>query len=72
MAEVKFLIFPVMGNADIIEHFQKLKEDSEVQSVVLLNCGASVDLQKYLEEVGDHVKCFVIDAHRPVVSTGVQ
>ena len=28
-AEVKFLIFPVMGNADIIEHFQKLKEDSE-------------------------------------------
>lgn len=27
---MKFVIFPVMGNADIIEHFQKLKEDSEV------------------------------------------
>eukprot|EP00913_Durusdinium_trenchii_P019750 g18566.t1 len=47
---VKFLIWPVMENADIIEQFRKLKEDTEVQSVVLLNCGASVDLQKLLEE----------------------
>lgn len=86
--QVKFLIWPVMENADIIEQFRKLKEDTEarnklwieinslnttrawagwlqqfaaecscchstmlqVQSVVLLNCGASVDLQKLLEE----------------------
>lgn len=64
---VKFGVWPVMGNADIKDQFEKLKEDSEVQSMVLLNCGASIDLQKHLEEVGDHVKCFVIDAHRPVM-----
>ena len=63
---VKFLIWPVMENAHIVEHFERLKAESEVRSVVLLNCGASVDLQKLLEEAQD-VTCFVIDAHRPVL-----
>mmetsp|Transcript_79865 Transcript_79865/g.191755 ORF Transcript_79865/g.191755 Transcript_79865/m.191755 type:complete len:617 (+) Transcript_79865:21-1871(+) len=66
---VKFIVVPVMENEDIFKHFRELKEDTEVHSLVLLNCGASVDLQKQLldSEAGDHVKCFVIDSHRPVV-----
>lgn len=62
-----YTVVPVAGSADIIDQLQKLEEDTEVRSVVLLNCGASVDLQQNLEECGapPGVKCYVIDAHRP-------
>lgn len=66
-ADVKFSLSPVTGNTDIQEHFQKLDEDDEVRSVVLLNCGASLDLQQQLEEcrAPAQIMCFVFDAHRP-------
>lgn len=64
---VKYTVVPVGGNIEIIEQLQQLEEDTEVRSVVLLNCGASLDLQQHLEESGasPNLCCFVIDAHRP-------
>eukprot|EP00931_Biecheleriopsis_adriatica_P088116 TRINITY_DN62495_c0_g1_i1.p1 TRINITY_DN62495_c0_g1~~TRINITY_DN62495_c0_g1_i1.p1 ORF type:complete len:655 (-),score=159.49 TRINITY_DN62495_c0_g1_i1:151-2115(-) len=64
---IKFLVTPVRENTDIIEELRKLEDDTEVRSVVLLNCGASLDLQQQLidSHASDDVKCFVIDAHRP-------
>lgn len=66
---VKFVIAPVRENSDIHDEFQKLEEDSEVKSVVLLNCGASLDLKQCLIDcqASDDVRCFVIDAHRPLL-----
>jgi len=64
---IKFTILPVTGNTDIQEHFQNLDEDDEARSVVLLNCGASIDLQLLLEEcrAASEIMCFVVDSHRP-------
>ena len=57
---------PVTGNTDIIEHIRQFDPDSDVKSIVLLNCGASLDLQRQLEEseAANDLRCFVIDAHR--------
>ncbi|CAE8582636.1 unnamed protein product [Polarella glacialis] len=68
-AGVKFLVTPVRVNTEIIDELKTLELDSEVKSVVLLNCGASLDLQQHLVEhqVSEDVRCFVIDAHRPLL-----
>jgi len=60
---------PVTGNTEIIEHVRSFGPDSEVKSVVLLNCGASLDLQRQLDEsqAPNDLRCFVIDAHRPLL-----
>jgi cell division control protein 45 len=59
---------PVTGNTEIIEHIKDLK-DSDVKSLVLLNCGASLDVQRHLEEskAPSELCCFIIDAHRPLL-----
>uniref|UniRef100_A0A7S1S361 Cell division control protein 45 n=1 Tax=Alexandrium catenella TaxID=2925 RepID=A0A7S1S361_ALECA len=66
-AGVKYTVVPVTTNTEIIEHLRQLEEDTEVRSLVLLNCGASLDLESQLEECAapDEIMCFVIDAHRP-------
>mmetsp|Transcript_8812 Transcript_8812/g.16812 ORF Transcript_8812/g.16812 Transcript_8812/m.16812 type:complete len:672 (-) Transcript_8812:97-2112(-) len=68
-AGVKHSVVPVTGNTEIIEHLQQLEEDAEVRSLVLLNCGASLDLQRQLEDCDAPVglRCYVLDAHRPFV-----
>eukprot|EP00928_Gymnodinium_smaydae_P014770 TRINITY_DN15429_c0_g2_i1.p1 TRINITY_DN15429_c0_g2~~TRINITY_DN15429_c0_g2_i1.p1 ORF type:complete len:685 (-),score=127.41 TRINITY_DN15429_c0_g2_i1:69-2060(-) len=67
--QLKFTLVPVTANSEVLEHIQQLAEDTEVRSLILLNCGASLDLQKYLEESQAHesVRLYVIDAHRPMI-----
>jgi len=64
---VKYTVIPVGGNTEIIEQLQQLEEDTEVRSLVLLNCGASLNLQQQLEECAApaELRCYVVDAHRP-------
>ncbi|CAE7408495.1 sna41 [Symbiodinium natans] len=66
--QVKHHLSPVWENADIVEAFRQFETDTEVQAVVLLNCGASMDLEKLSVEskVPATFRCFVIDAHRPI------
>jgi len=66
---VKSTWIPVTGNTEIIEHFRQIEPESEVKSLVFLNCGASLDLQRQLEESNApaELRCFVIDAHRPLL-----
>ncbi|KAE9032788.1 hypothetical protein PR001_g10440 [Phytophthora rubi] len=42
-----------------------LRGGGELRSVVLLNCGAIVDVAKLLA-LPPHVKCYVLDSHRPI------
>ncbi|KAG7390279.1 DNA replication initiation factor cdc45 [Phytophthora pseudosyringae] len=42
-----------------------LRGGGELRSVVLLNCGAIVDVAKLLA-LPTHVKCYVLDSHRPI------
>lgn len=64
---VKATIVPVTGNTEIIENLKMLGGDAEVRSLVLLNCGGSLDMQSELEDCGvlADLRCFIIDAHRP-------
>mmetsp|Transcript_114196 Transcript_114196/g.333872 ORF Transcript_114196/g.333872 Transcript_114196/m.333872 type:complete len:653 (-) Transcript_114196:113-2071(-) len=68
-AGVKYTVVPVTANSEIIEHLSQLEEDAEVRSLVLLNCGAALDLERILEECAApaELMCFVIDAHRPLL-----
>lgn len=66
-AGVKYDVAPVTCNTDVTEQLAILESNEEVRSVVMLNCGAGLDIQRILEEsgVGPEVRCFMIDAHRP-------
>eukprot|EP00929_Paragymnodinium_shiwhaense_P002860 TRINITY_DN103173_c0_g1_i1.p1 TRINITY_DN103173_c0_g1~~TRINITY_DN103173_c0_g1_i1.p1 ORF type:complete len:672 (+),score=189.61 TRINITY_DN103173_c0_g1_i1:233-2248(+) len=66
---VKYSVVPVTGNEEISDNITELGEDQEVRSLVLLNCGAGLDLQPLLDQSEAHadLKCYVIDAHRPVL-----
>jgi len=66
---VKYTIVPVTGNTEILNHLEQMDEDDEVRSLVLLNCGASIDFQQKLDtcRCPAELKCFVIDAHRPLL-----
>lgn len=67
--DIKATIIPVTGNGDIVAHLQRLEPEDEVKSIVLLNCGASLDIQRQLQEsqAPTELRCFVIDAHRPLI-----
>lgn len=60
---------PVTGNTEIIEHIRQIDSDSELKSILMLNCGASLDLQQQLQEsqAPGGLRIFVIDAHRPLL-----
>jgi cell division control protein 45 len=60
---------PVTGNTDIIAHISQFDSDDTVKSLVLLNCGASLDIQRTLEESNAprDLRCFIIDSHRPLL-----
>eukprot|EP00927_Polykrikos_kofoidii_P050457 TRINITY_DN44373_c0_g1_i1.p1 TRINITY_DN44373_c0_g1~~TRINITY_DN44373_c0_g1_i1.p1 ORF type:complete len:656 (-),score=128.70 TRINITY_DN44373_c0_g1_i1:32-1999(-) len=65
---ITYTVVPVTGNMEIIEHIQQLGEDMELRSLVLLNCGASLDLQRHIDEseAAPELNCYVVDAHRPM------
>mmetsp|Transcript_56850 Transcript_56850/g.165039 ORF Transcript_56850/g.165039 Transcript_56850/m.165039 type:complete len:650 (-) Transcript_56850:128-2077(-) len=64
---VKYTVVPVSGQIEITQNIEQLVEDAEVRSLVLLNCGASMPLQKTLDasKAPSDLRCFVVDAHRP-------
>jgi len=71
--DVKHTLQPVWENADIAQHIKHVENDTEVLSMVLLNCGASTDLEKLVSEskAPDDFRCFVIDAHRPIAGSNL-
>ncbi|RKP31474.1 hypothetical protein METBISCDRAFT_14055 [Metschnikowia bicuspidata] len=56
---IQYQLIPVVGYADLKEHYQKLDED--VSNVILIGCGAMIDLESFLE----------IDSDQYVVKQGV-
>lgn len=64
---VNYVVVPVTGNTEIVEHIRNLGEDAEVRWLVMLNCGATLDLQDQLEKcrAPPDLCCLVIDSHRP-------
>lgn len=73
-ARVLLSVSPVRGNSDIIDYLQKLDDSSEVKSLVLINCGGGLDLQRQLEQsrAPEDLRCFVVDAHRPLLLQNLQ
>ena len=55
---IQYQLIPVVGYADLKEHYQKLDED--VSNVILIGCGAMIDLESFLE----------IDSDKYVVKQG--
>ncbi|KAI8323406.1 CDC45-like protein [Martensiomyces pterosporus] len=58
-------IIPVNNYADITSMNQELIErNMQIKSVVLINCGAQVDIQDYIT-LRDDLAVLVVDSHRP-------
>lgn len=58
-----YSIVPIMGMAGLQRAFNENKDD--VKNILLINCGACVDLVELLEP-DDDVTFFVCDSHRPL------
>lgn len=63
---VQYTLVPVQGKSDLIRAFEdNAGEGSGVRYVVMINCGATIDLVDFLDPPEDLV-IFVADSHRPI------
>jgi len=63
---VQYVLEPVVGKSDLIRAFEdNTGEDSGVRYVVMINCGATIDLVDFLSPPEDLI-IFVADSHRPI------
>ncbi|GMM36461.1 DNA replication initiation factor [Saccharomycopsis crataegensis] len=73
---IPYQLIPVVGYSDLKSHYEKIDED--VTNVILIGCGAMVDLENFFEiDPEDYInsdptssrklkrKIYVIDGHRP-------
>lgn len=60
---MQYTVVPIMGLSGMQRSFAENKED--VKFVVLINCGACVDIVEVLQPDED-VIFFVVDSHRPM------
>ncbi|CAI5710819.1 unnamed protein product [Peronospora destructor] len=70
---LSYSLLAVRGYEDVLQARERrirsaegtLRDNGELRSVILLNCGAIVDVAKLLA-LPTHVKCYVLDSHRPI------
>ncbi|KAL4162808.1 hypothetical protein PRNP1_003340 [Phytophthora ramorum] len=70
---LSYSLLAVRGYEDVLQAREtrirgadgEVRGGGELRSVVLLNCGAIVDVAKLLA-LPPHVKCYVLDSHRPI------
>lgn len=63
---VLYTLVPVQGKSDLIRAFEdNVGQDSGIRYVVMINCGATIDLVDFLDPPDDLV-IFVADSHRPI------
>ena len=63
---IKYTLVHIQGKSDLSKAFEdNTGEDSGVRYVVLLNCGATIDLVDFLDPPKDLV-IFVADSHKPI------
>ena len=68
---ISFALVPVNGYDDVEQVAkERLGPESEIRSIVVLNCGAIVNLKSLLS-LQPEMKCYVIDSHRPMHLTNV-
>lgn len=60
---ILYTLIPVHGQTSLIESYAKYK--SQARFVILINCGASIDIVECLQP-DENVIFFIFDSHRPV------
>ena len=58
-------LVPVSGFDDLTRENDRLSANSHLRSVIMINCGGTSVLQE-LMTLSDHVRVYVVDAHRPL------
>ncbi|GAB5358371.1 hypothetical protein AAMO2058_000451800 [Amorphochlora amoebiformis] len=65
MDAIQWQAFPVSGYSDLkAANDSHLQGNEDVRSVVMINCGGTVDLQDFLQ-LNENVSVYVLDSHRP-------
>lgn len=63
---IMYTTHPVANIRDVEVCFSK-HCNGEIRSIVMINCGAIVDVCKTLSlRPEDNIRCFILDSHRPV------
>lgn len=63
---IRYKIKPVSGYKDIKRLNDKMvKGNDDLRSIVMLNCGAIVDVRTILS-LGKRQSCYIVDSHRPL------
>lgn len=62
---VAYTLVPIEGKSDLIRAFEENVSVGGVKYVVMINCGATLDLVDFLDPPQDLV-IFVADSHRPI------
>lgn len=61
---IQYQLIPVVGYADLKEHYQKL--DADVANVILIGCGAMIDIETFFEiDVNEFVSESAVEATQP-------
>ena len=72
---ISYKVKPVSGYMDIKAQEAMIADDDDLRSIVMLNCGAIVDVQGMLglrrddgeeDEEDERVTCYILDSHRPI------
>ena len=70
---VSYKVKPVSGYMDIKALEATIEDDDDLRSIVMLNCGAIVDVQAMLglgsgddDEEESPITCYILDSHRPI------
>ncbi|CAI5756074.1 unnamed protein product [Candida verbasci] len=59
---IQYQLIPVVGYSELKNHYEKL--DVEVLNVLVIGCGAMLDLEEFFE-ITSRRKIYCIDGHRP-------
>lgn len=64
---ISYTMWPVNGYRDIAAaNEQVLKTNADVRSIIMLNCGGRVNIEKYLTNLPPKAKVYIADSHRPI------
>lgn len=64
---IQYQLIPVVGYADLKEHYQKL--DPDVSNILLVGCGAMIDLESFLEIDPDN---YVLESSESTLSASLR
>eukprot|EP00300_Choanocystis_sp_HF-7_P005274 c13988_g1_i1.p1 GENE.c13988_g1_i1~~c13988_g1_i1.p1 ORF type:complete len:532 (+),score=92.56 c13988_g1_i1:40-1635(+) len=64
---IPYSLKPVIGYSDLKEAVaQQIQNNADLRSIILINCGGSINIKAFLELENEALDVYIVDSHRPV------